>query len=95
MITDAEISTPFPLDPDATWVYWSPFDTVEQGIPDEWVWERLRNRRDQMLSQSDFRMVTDAPWDQAPWEAYRQALRDLPEATRDPRQAVWPDPPTD
>jgi hypothetical protein len=59
-------------------------------IPMDYVWERLRLRRDTLLVQSDFRMVTDAPWDQAPWAVYRQALRDLPDVTTDPRLAVWP-----
>jgi hypothetical protein len=79
-----------------TWNYVGPFeDAKPQDIPTEWVWERLRNRRDQLLAQTDFRMVSDAPWDTEPWAAYRQALRDLPEQTGDPREAVWPDPPTD
>ena len=84
-----EPATPYD-DPTATWTYWTDMDTVERGIPDEWVWERLRNRRNAMLSACDFRMVPDAPWDVAPWEAYRQALRDLPDTTTDPRKAVWP-----
>lgn len=76
----------------STWQYLTEYDTTDD-IPDEWVWERLRLRRDQLLRDSDFRMVADAPWDTAPWLAYRQALRDLPDATVDPRQAVWPTPP--
>jgi hypothetical protein len=81
---------PFPGDPTATWTYWTDMDTAERGVPEEWVWERLRNRRNQLLAACDYRMVTDAPWDTAPWEAYRQALRDLPDTTSDPRRAVWP-----
>jgi hypothetical protein len=79
-----------------TWNYASPDDQLSANeLPTEWIWERLRLRRDGLLSQSDFRMVTDAPWDTQPWAAYRQALRDLPEQTSDPREAVWPEPPTD
>ena len=81
---------PFPGDETATWVYWSDMDTAERGVPTDWVWERLRNRRNQSLTACDWRMVPDAPWDLAPWEAYRQALRDLPDNTTDPRLAVWP-----
>ena len=81
---------PFPGDPTATWTYWSDMDTAERGVPDEWVWERLRNRRNALLSACDFRVVMDAPWPLEPWEDYRQALRDLPDNTTDPRQAVWP-----
>lgn len=84
---------PFPGDPDATWHYWSAMDTADRGVPDEWVWERLRLRRNGLLAECDFRVVADAPWDTAPWEAYRQALRDLPDNTTDPRLAVWPEPP--
>lgn len=61
-----------------------------ENIPSEWVWERLRIRRDDLLAGSDFRVVMDAPWDTAPWYSYRQALRDLPDQTTDPRQAIWP-----
>jgi hypothetical protein len=79
-----------------TWTYLSPTeDYTRDTIPTDYLWERLRNRRDLLLNQSDFRMVTDAPWDRGPWEAYRQSLRDLPEKTSDPREAVWPEPPTD
>lgn len=80
----------FPGDPNATWVYWLYTDTAERGVPDEWVWERLRMRRNNLLSDCDFRVVSDAPWNTDPWIEYRQALRDLPNNTNDPRQAVWP-----
>jgi hypothetical protein len=79
-----------------SWNYGTPFDELPpEQLPTEWVWERLRNRRDNLLSATDHRMVADAPWDTEPWAAYRQALRDLPEQTSDPRKAVWPEPPTD
>lgn len=80
---------PFPGDDTATWVYWTDMDTAERGVPDEWVWERLRNKRNALLSACDFRMVSDAPWDTAAWATYRQALRDMTD-TLDPRKAVWP-----
>lgn len=81
------------LDDEATWTYWTDMDA--DNVPDDWVWERLRARRDQLLAASDFRMIPDAPWDRAPWETYRQALRDLPANTTDPRKAVWPEPPSE
>jgi hypothetical protein len=78
------------------WDYSSPNDQLApKQLPMEWVWERLRYRRDSLLAASDFRMVSDAPWEIEPWAAYRQALRDLPQQTSDPREAVWPEPPTD
>jgi hypothetical protein len=74
-----------------TWNYLSPDqDYTSDTIPIEYVWERLRARRDGLLRVTDFRMVTDAPWDTQPWATYRQALRDLPDNTSDPRIAVWP-----
>jgi hypothetical protein len=78
-----------------TWYYASPLDKLlPHELPTEWVWERLRLRRDSLLAQSDFRMVSDAPWDTEPWAVYRQALRDLPNNTTDPRLAEWPVSPT-
>jgi hypothetical protein len=95
-MSEAKMDTqPFAGDANATWVYWADMDTAERGVPDEWVWERLRLRRDQLLTATDFRLVADAPWNTQPWADYRQALRDLPENTDDPRQAVWPESPTD
>lgn len=71
-----------------TWNYLS-FDETSE-ISDEWVWERLRHRRNNLLGACDLKVIIDAPWDVAPWKAYRQALRDLPADTSDPRQAIWP-----
>lgn len=72
-----------------TWNYLSDTDPAE-GIPDEWVLERLRIRRNALIADCDWRMVADSPHDTPAWRVYRQALRDLPEATADPRQAAWP-----
>ena len=72
-----------------TWKYLSDMDPAED-IPDEWVWERLRLRRNTLIADCDWRMVADSPFDTVAWREYRQALRDLPENTVDPRQAVWP-----
>lgn len=80
--------TQFTGDDTATWVYWGPSDPSD--IPNDWVWERLRNRRNVLLAYCDYRVIPDAPWDTAPWLVYRQALRQLPDSTADPRAAVWP-----
>jgi len=58
------------------------------------AWGDLRSKRDQLLYQSDWTQVADAPVDQAAWAVYRQKLRDLPNNTQDPREVVWPTPPT-
>lgn len=57
------------------------------------AWSDLRSKRDQLLYQSDWTQVADAPVDQAAWVACRQKLRDLPANTKDPREVIWPTPP--
>ena len=73
------------------WDYLAEEET--EPIPDDYVWERLRNKRNSLLFWTDHRMVTDAPWDLAPWVSYRQKLRDIPKTTNDPRLAEWPEVP--
>lgn len=58
----------------------------ETEAPDEWLVERMRNARDQLLVKSDWAMTTDAPTDKTLWAKYRQALRDFP--------ATWTPAPT-
>ena len=60
----------------------------------EGAWVRLRNRRNKLLDGSDWTQVPDAPADAAAWATYRQALRELPANTIDPRNPVWPTPPS-
>ena len=81
----------------ATWDFISPLDPDQ--IPDEWVWERLRAERDRRLAACDWRVMPDAPdyglvYYRDLWVQYRQALRDLPANTSDPREAVWPEEPS-
>jgi hypothetical protein len=74
-----------------TWEYHSINDTLEADeLPVEWVWERLRKKRDELLTACDYRVVSDAPWDIQPWLEYRQALRDLPKTNTDPRKITFP-----
>jgi hypothetical protein len=71
------------------------FDSIfELNIPEDWRWERIRIHRDNLLKDSDWRMVEDAPWDKSAWATYRQALRDLPSTVSDPAEIVFPEPPT-
>jgi hypothetical protein len=77
-----------------TWEYINELDTLtEDEFPVEWIWERLRLKRDALLKKSDFRVVADAPWDIQPWLDYRQALRDLPKTVKDPKKIIFPTPP--
>lgn len=52
--------------------------------------QALRSRRQSLLQESDWTQVADAPVDRFAWAGYRQALRDLPANTTDPRSPVWP-----
>jgi len=63
---------------------------------------KLRHQRNQLLQQSDWRMVADYPGsNQTEWQTYRQALRDI--TTQSPSLdsdgnltgITWPTPPTD
>jgi hypothetical protein len=74
---------------------WALIDKSEEELAAELAtaWAELRAERDRRLNATDFRMVIDAPWPTAPWAAYRQALRDLPENTTDPLAPEWPAPP--
>lgn len=65
----------------------------EEGISDDWRWERIRIYRNKLLAKSDFRMIDDAPWDKTAWATYRQQLRDLPTTVSDPSKIVFPNPP--
>ena len=49
-----------------------------------------RKKRDQLLADSDWTQVPDAPVDQAAWATYRQALRDVPQQTGFPTDINWP-----
>lgn len=74
-----------------SWDYSSPLDP--DPVPDAWVWERLRNQRNALLTACDWTQLPDSPVNAPAWATYRQALRDLPDTATDPRNAAWPDAP--
>ena len=59
--------------------------------------KELRQERNKRLTQTDMYATLDYPHSnlavQQTWFDYRQALRDLPTATEDPANPVWPVPP--
>jgi hypothetical protein len=59
-------------------------------------WDVVRNKRDYLLSSSDWTMTSGATLDQAQWSAYRQILRDLPQtyANAGPESVKWPKQPS-
>lgn len=52
--------------------------------------DELRNKRNQLLTATDWTQVADAPIDKAAWATYRQALRDIPQQEGFPDNVVWP-----
>lgn len=60
-------------------------------------WAELRAFRDQKLFECDWTQIPDAPLTEeqkTAWGIYRQALRDLPTNTEDPKNPVWPTKPS-
>lgn len=52
--------------------------------------ESVRSQRTQLLKDSDWTQVADAPVDKTAWAAYRQALRDIPSQAGFPWDIQWP-----
>ena len=55
--------------------------------------ENLRQRRNQLLSETDYLALADSTLTDE-MRTYRQALRDLPANTEDPANPVWPTKPS-
>lgn len=53
----------------------------------------MRYYRNQLLAESDWAVLPDAPTDKQAWETYRQALRDFPATWTPGPTANFPDPP--
>lgn len=72
-------------------------DNVLSAIDTERAYQEALNqalslRRDRLFN-SDWTQVPDAPVDQAAWQVYRQALRDITEQQGFPLNIIWPQPP--
>lgn len=50
----------------------------------------IREKRNNLLKNSDWTQVPDAPVDRVAWETYRQALRDIPSQAGFPNEVTWP-----
>lgn len=74
------------------------FEAKLQELIDGQPLKELRTKRNTLLDQSDKYALPDWPHSslskQTEWLDYRQALRDLPTATADPANPVWPTAPT-
>lgn len=67
---------------------------IPLAIPSHEIeWAAIRTRRNQLLRDTDFTQLPDYPVTEAQRaevKAYRQTLRDIPEAIEDPSKFVWP-----
>ena len=69
----------------------SPFNTTTYQC------QMLRNQRDDKLLLCDWTQGNDTPLGSSKkteWATYRQALRDLPSNTSDPKNPTWPSEPS-
>jgi hypothetical protein len=66
---------------------------VEAAAATALAWEQTRIKRNQLLTESDWRGMSDLTMSDA-WKTYRQALRDLPANTADPTDVTWPTKPS-
>jgi hypothetical protein len=57
-------------------------------------WQDIKNTRDQLLTNSDWRELSSYPGDdQEAWRTYRQELRDLPQDYTDVEDIIFPEEP--
>lgn len=72
------------------------FDFISKSWIDrknpELEWEKIRVKRNSLLSASDFTQIADSPMDKAAWADYRSKLRDITTQI-DPFSVVWPQKP--
>lgn len=71
---------------------WVATDASQEEITErvEGQARNIRIERNQLLSESDWTQVADAPVDQTAWAAYRRALRDITEQAGFPFNVAWP-----
>lgn len=71
-------------------------DEVKTAQKLERSWSAMRAQRDAKLAECDWTQVADSPLSaqaKADWADYRQALRNLPANTVDPKNPNWPQKP--
>lgn len=82
--------------PEYTWNY----DLEEWSLNISLIYEKLREKRDILLSLTDWTQLLDSSIDESKkqeWSVYRQALRDLPQTypnLTSISEIIWPEPPS-
>lgn len=64
--------------------------SIQEKMQNDFLINSTRENRNNLLKQSDWTQVADAPVDQEAWAAYRQALRDIPSQAGFPNEVTWP-----
>ena len=69
------------------------FDLTD--VSDEELWERIREKRNRCLAETDWAMVADAPQtlNYHEYEMYRQRLRDITDNFSNPKEVIFPESP--
>lgn len=57
--------------------------------------DQVRQQRDRLLAECDWRSLPDAPGNRDEWLHYRQQLRDITQLGGFPENINWPTPPTE
>ena len=68
-------------------------EPIPEPEPEPLTWDTIRAQRNQLLAQSDWTQLADAPLTQEQknaWAVYRQVLRDVPSSFATPEEVVWP-----
>ena len=88
------------LNPDGTYVDKEDTDELKAlyakdaaDLPKQ-LWEEFRRERNRRLSETDYMAFSDTAEMSDAWKTYRQALRDLPANTSDPKNPSWPTKPS-
>lgn len=68
---------------------------INQEKRQEVIAQQVRQQRDRLLTECDWRSLPDAPGDRDAWIEYRQKLRDMTDQQGFPEIFDWPTPPSD
>lgn len=76
-------------------IKWDTLKTADdiQAEKDEQAAQAVRSKRDKLIAETDYFMLSDAPEPPQGLSEYRQALRDITEQSGFPHDVVWPDNP--
>lgn len=68
----------------------SELEKAWEEIKDNVAWKPTRDKRNQLLAESDWTQTLDAPVDKQAWSEYRQELRDITKNFSNFEDVIWP-----